>query len=201
MTGTFAGQYVTEGFFGNVFKKEWHRVAITRGVSLIPSMLVAIFAVDHFDNMGELLNVLQRYAKGFQVGFVGERLNECSYSVCLPPVLIPILKLSASSAVMSDEFKSSTLVYCICWVLTAIVVAFNSFLCVSHVTGLGSLIAAVVFGTIYMVIYLFEGALFTWQLTASFRHSWAGLSGHRLTINQKAPTNGQPSPAKTKKKD
>ncbi|ORZ01583.1 natural resistance-associated macrophage protein-domain-containing protein [Syncephalastrum racemosum] len=130
MTGTFAGQYVTEGFFGNVFKKEWHRVAITRGVSLIPSMLVAIFAVDHFDNMGELLNVLQ--------------------SVCLPPVLIPILKLSASSAVMSDEFKSSTLVYCVCWVLTAIVVAFNSFLCVSHITGPGSLTAAVLFGTVYM---------------------------------------------------
>lgn len=61
MTGTFAGQYVTEGFFGNVFKKEWHRVAITRGISLVPSMLVAVFAVDHFDTMGELLNVLQRY--------------------------------------------------------------------------------------------------------------------------------------------
>lgn len=60
MTGTFAGQYVTEGFFGNIFKKQWHRVAMTRGISLIPSVLVAVFAVDHFDDMGELLNVLQR---------------------------------------------------------------------------------------------------------------------------------------------
>lgn len=60
MTGTFAGQYVTEGFFGNIFRKEWHRMAITRGISLVPSMLVAIFAVDRFDTMGELLNVLQR---------------------------------------------------------------------------------------------------------------------------------------------
>lgn len=60
MTGTFAGQYVTEGFFGNIFRKEWHRMAITRGISLVPSMLVAVFAVDRFDTMGELLNVLQR---------------------------------------------------------------------------------------------------------------------------------------------
>ncbi|KAI8064838.1 natural resistance-associated macrophage protein-domain-containing protein [Gilbertella persicaria] len=60
MTGTLAGQYVTEGFFGNIFKKDWHRVAATRSISLIPGMLVAIFAVDHFDTMGELLNVLQR---------------------------------------------------------------------------------------------------------------------------------------------
>lgn len=60
MTGTMAGQYVTEGFFGNIFKKEWHRVAITRSISLVPGMLVAIFAVDHFDTMGEFLNVLQR---------------------------------------------------------------------------------------------------------------------------------------------
>lgn len=60
MTGTLAGQYVTEGFFGNIFKKDWHRVAVTRCISLVPGMLVAIFAVDHFDTMGEFLNVLQR---------------------------------------------------------------------------------------------------------------------------------------------
>jgi natural resistance-associated macrophage protein len=60
MTGTLAGQYVTEGFFGNIFKKDWHRIAATRCISLIPGMLVAIFAVDHFDTMGEFLNVLQR---------------------------------------------------------------------------------------------------------------------------------------------
>ncbi|KAI7873696.1 NRAMP family, partial [Mucor mucedo] len=87
MTGTLAGQFVTEGFFGNIFKKDWHRVAATRSISLIPGMLVAIFAVDHFDTMGELLNVLQ--------------------SVCLPTVLIPIIKLSTSSTILSKEFIPS----------------------------------------------------------------------------------------------
>jgi natural resistance-associated macrophage protein len=45
MTGTLAGQYVMEGFFGKIFSKPWHRVAVTRSIALIPSMLVAVFAV------------------------------------------------------------------------------------------------------------------------------------------------------------
>lgn len=49
-----------EGFLGAIFKKQWHRVALTRAIALIPSMLVAVLAVDHFDTMGEFLNVLQR---------------------------------------------------------------------------------------------------------------------------------------------
>jgi natural resistance-associated macrophage protein len=60
MTGALAGQYVTEGFFGNIFKKDWQRVALTRSIAIVPGMLVATFAVNHFDIMGELLNVLQR---------------------------------------------------------------------------------------------------------------------------------------------
>lgn len=64
-TGMMAGGFALEGFFRPIFKKAWHRVAITRAVSLVPSMLVSIFAVQHFDTMGELLNVLQRYATFF----------------------------------------------------------------------------------------------------------------------------------------
>ena len=131
MTGTFAGQYVTEGFFGNIFRKDWHRVATTRGISLVPSMLVAIFAVDHFDNMGELLNVLQ--------------------SVCLPPVLIPILKLCSSTAVMSAEFTTSTVMHIICWLLTAVVVGFNCFLFISHISSWVSFMFIGLFGVIYLV--------------------------------------------------
>ncbi|KAF7722062.1 hypothetical protein EC973_003744 [Apophysomyces ossiformis] len=60
MTGTLAGQYVVEGFFGAIFRKQWHRVALTRAVALVPSMMVAVLAVERFDTMGEILNVLQR---------------------------------------------------------------------------------------------------------------------------------------------
>lgn len=49
MTGTLAGQYVMEGYFGKIFSKSWHRVAITRGIALVPSMLVALFAVSLYN--------------------------------------------------------------------------------------------------------------------------------------------------------
>ncbi|KAI9491689.1 NRAMP family, partial [Zychaea mexicana] len=85
MTGTLAGQYVVEGFFGAIFKKQWHRVAITRVIALVPSMIVAVLAVERFDTMGEILNVLQ--------------------SLCLPIVMVPILKLTSSAIIMTDDFK------------------------------------------------------------------------------------------------
>jgi len=45
ITGTLAGQYVIEGFFGKIFKKPWHRLLITRSIALVPSMFVAIYSV------------------------------------------------------------------------------------------------------------------------------------------------------------
>ncbi|KAI9478131.1 MAG: natural resistance associated macrophage protein [Benjaminiella poitrasii] len=135
MTGTLAGQYVTEGFFGNIFKKDWHRIAVTRSISLIPGMLVAIFAVDHFDTMGELLNVLQ--------------------SVCLPTVLIPIIKLSISPNVLSKEFRPSIFLQITCWSLTIIVVAFDIFLFINHATNRASAIMIGVFGTVYLLFLVY----------------------------------------------
>ncbi|KAI7866453.1 NRAMP family, partial [Spinellus fusiger] len=87
MTGTLAGQYVVEGFFGAIFKKQWHRVALTRLVALVPSLLVAVWAVDRIDTLGEVLNVLQ--------------------SVCLPTAIVPILKLTSSTSIMTRTFKNS----------------------------------------------------------------------------------------------
>ncbi|OAD08375.1 hypothetical protein MUCCIDRAFT_118434, partial [Mucor lusitanicus CBS 277.49] len=135
MTGTLAGQYVTEGFFGNIFKKDWHRIAATRSISLIPGMLVAIFAVDHFDTMGELLNVLQ--------------------SVCLPTVLIPIIKLSTSPHVLSKEFRPSLFMQITCWGLTLVVIAFDIFLFVIHATNLTSAIIIGVTGVIYLLFLVY----------------------------------------------
>jgi NRAMP (natural resistance-associated macrophage protein)-like metal ion transporter len=45
ITGTLAGQYVIEGFFGKIFKKPWHRLLITRSIALVPSMFVAVYSV------------------------------------------------------------------------------------------------------------------------------------------------------------
>ncbi|KAI8072932.1 natural resistance-associated macrophage protein-domain-containing protein [Gongronella butleri] len=105
MTGTLAGQYVMEGFFGRFFKKQWHRVALTRAIALIPSMLVAVYAVDRFDTMGELLNVVQ--------------------SLCLPMAVIPLLKLTASTTIMTEGEKNSWRMNLICWTVSLIVIGFN----------------------------------------------------------------------------
>ncbi|KAK4510332.1 uncharacterized protein ATC70_004762 [Mucor velutinosus] len=156
MTGTLAGQYVTEGFFGNIFKKDWHRVAATRSISLIPGMLVAIFAVDHFDTMGELLNVLQ--------------------SVCLPTVLIPIIKLSTSPHVLSKEFRPSLFMQITCWGLTLVVIAFDIFLFIIHATNLTSAIIIGITGVIYLIflVYLVWKPLETPRLSAT-EDGWMSL--------------------------
>ncbi|CAO3591935.1 unnamed protein product [Absidia cylindrospora] len=107
MTGTLAGQYVMEGFFGAFFKKQWHRVAITRAIALVPSMLVAVLAVDRFDTMGELLNVIQ--------------------SLCLPMAVIPLLKLTSSAEVMTSMFKNKPSLQYTCWTVSWIVIGFNAY--------------------------------------------------------------------------
>ncbi|KAJ8661446.1 hypothetical protein O0I10_002712 [Lichtheimia ornata] len=108
MTGTLAGQYVVEGFFGAIFKKEWHRVALTRMISLVPSMSVAVLAVERFDTMGEILNVLQ--------------------SLCLPIVLVPILKLTSSTSIMTGQFRSSRAGRILAWLISWVVIGFNVYL-------------------------------------------------------------------------
>ncbi|GAN01137.1 solute carrier family 11 member 1 [Mucor ambiguus] len=156
MTGTLAGQYVTEGFFGNIFRKDWHRIAATRSISLVPGMLVAIFAVDHFDTMGELLNVLQ--------------------SVCLPTVLIPIIKLSTSPHVLSKEFRPSLFMQITCWGLTLVVIAFDIFLFVIHATNLTSAVIIGIVGVIYLIflVYLVWKPLETPKLSAT-EDGWMSL--------------------------
>ncbi|KAI9030001.1 natural resistance-associated macrophage protein-domain-containing protein [Phycomyces nitens] len=138
MTGTLAGQYVVEGFFGAIFKKQWHRVALTRTVSLVPSMMVAVLAVNRFDTLGEILNVLQ--------------------SLCLPMAIIPILKLTSSSRIMTSTFKNSRWMHTMCWTISWILFGFNVHLCIGFLKEysyppvlMG--IAAIYFGFVGYLIY------------------------------------------------
>ena len=62
MTGTFAGQYVMEGFL-DIKISAWKRVALTRMVALGPAIAVAVWTdkggTRLADEMDEWLNVLQ----------------------------------------------------------------------------------------------------------------------------------------------
>ncbi|RKP39422.1 natural resistance-associated macrophage protein-domain-containing protein, partial [Dimargaris cristalligena] len=79
MTGTMAGQYVMEGFWQWKIKP-WQRVAITRSIALVPSLIVAAVASENFDSLGEILNVLQ--------------------SIQLPFALVPVIKLTNATQVV-----------------------------------------------------------------------------------------------------
>src|SRR5262249_1284644 len=91
MTATLAVHFLGEGFLRwNI--KPWQRVAFTRALALVPSVLVAVLASHHLDSLGEYLNVLQ--------------------SIVLPFALIPIFKITSSPAIMQGF--SSALVASVC---------------------------------------------------------------------------------------
>ncbi|TYZ61129.1 hypothetical protein PybrP1_008847 [[Pythium] brassicae (nom. inval.)] len=89
MTGTYAGQFVMEGFL-NLRIAAWKRVALTRGVALVPAVIVAVISQNRqfqSDRFNELLNVLQ--------------------SVQLPFALIPLLAFTSNRGLMGGAFVSS----------------------------------------------------------------------------------------------
>lgn len=58
MTGTYAGQFVMEGFI-QLKLSPWKRVFITRCAAIVPAIIVAIAAQESLDTLDEWLNVLQ----------------------------------------------------------------------------------------------------------------------------------------------
>eukprot|EP00996_Jenningsia_fusiforme_P000084 NODE_1049_length_1740_cov_36.970432_g926_i0.p1 GENE.NODE_1049_length_1740_cov_36.970432_g926_i0~~NODE_1049_length_1740_cov_36.970432_g926_i0.p1 ORF type:complete len:540 (+),score=109.01 NODE_1049_length_1740_cov_36.970432_g926_i0:80-1621(+) len=109
MTGTFAGQFIMEGFL-DIKVAIWMRTLITRSVALVPSLIVALTPAGQgssFDTVDELLNVLQ--------------------SLILPFAIIPVLKLTGSRQWMGI-FHSSTAAKVLCYLVAAVVVATNFYL-------------------------------------------------------------------------
>eukprot|EP00043_Microstomoeca_roanoka_P030074 m.24533 g.24533 ORF g.24533 m.24533 type:complete len:522 (+) comp9701_c0_seq1:395-1960(+) len=67
MTGTYAGQFVMEGFL-RLSIAPWKRVALTRSLAMIPTVAVAVFANEHILNgVFEWMNVLQSFQLPFAI--------------------------------------------------------------------------------------------------------------------------------------
>ncbi|KAG9307500.1 hypothetical protein G9A89_017330 [Geosiphon pyriformis] len=167
MTGTMAGQYVMEGFFGKIFQKAWHRVAITRSIALVPSMLVAVFAVNHFDTMGELLNVLQ--------------------SLCLPTALLPILKLTSSHVVMGTAFRNKSFWKFVTWIFAAIIMGFNMFLLGVYLEQLENKSFGYLFGIVYFALIAYIAILPVGPRKGVTKD--ADLEGYKTIINRSQLSN------------
>uniref|UniRef100_A0A0K0DXH7 Protein Malvolio n=1 Tax=Strongyloides stercoralis TaxID=6248 RepID=A0A0K0DXH7_STRER len=86
MTGTYAGQFVMEGFL-NITWPKWKRVLITRSLAIIPTLLVALIAkdIDNLTGMNDILNCIQMLQ--------------------LPFALIPIITFTSHSKIMF-EYKN-----------------------------------------------------------------------------------------------
>ncbi|KAG7398058.1 hypothetical protein PHYBOEH_011789 [Phytophthora boehmeriae] len=98
MTGTYAGQFVMEGFL-DLRIASWKRVAITRTMALGPALVVALlteYAGFHSDIVSQMINVMQ--------------------SVQLPFALIPLLTFTTSKRIMGEPFVYNR------WIVTALVV-------------------------------------------------------------------------------
>lgn len=71
-------------------------------------------------------------------------------------MLIPIIKLSTSSHVLSEEFRPSRIFQIICWILAVIVICFDIYLFIQHAVDVRSAAIIGVFAIFYIsfLIYL-----------------------------------------------
>ena len=106
MTGTYAGQFVMEGFL-DIHWSRWKRVMFTRSIAILPTLMVAVFtSIDRLTGMNDILNVVQ--------------------SLQLPFALLPILHFTNSYLIMGS-FKNGIVMKIIIWLLALSVIAINFF--------------------------------------------------------------------------
>ena len=106
MTGTYAGQFVMEGFL-KLKIAPWKRVTITRCFALVPTLCVAVLANNQILNaMNEYLNVLQ--------------------SIQLPFAMLPLMHFTSIPGIMR-EFTNGKFLKFSCWLFTIIIIAINTY--------------------------------------------------------------------------
>ena len=138
MTGTYAGQFVMEGFL-NIHWSRWKRVLFTRAVAIVPTLLVAIFAnISKLTGMNDILNVVQ--------------------SLQLPFALLPVLCFTNTNAIMK-QFRNGIITRIVIWFLVLLVVGINFYFVVfylqsSNSTLVYSITAIVVIPYLTLVGYL-----------------------------------------------
>lgn len=137
MTGTYAGQFVMEGFL-NIRWSRWKRVLFTRSIAITPTLIIAAFAnINNLTNMNDMLNVVQ--------------------SLQLPFALLPILHFTNSCLIM-NSFRNGIIMKLIVWLLTISVIAINFYFVVDFVHGqpiwIIVLAAIIIFPYMVLVMYL-----------------------------------------------
>ncbi|XP_054979158.1 natural resistance-associated macrophage protein 1 [Sorex araneus] len=106
MTGTYAGQFVMEGFLRLRWSR-FGRLLLTRSCAILPTVLVAVFRdLQDLSGLNDLLNVLQ--------------------SLLLPFAVLPILTFTSMPALM-QEFASSLLSKAVTFATVVLICAINCY--------------------------------------------------------------------------
>ncbi|GAB6031038.1 hypothetical protein CHUAL_007852 [Chamberlinius hualienensis] len=139
MTGTYAGQFVMEGFL-NLRWARWQRVLLTRVIAIFPTIFVAIFSgLDDMTRMNDILNAVM--------------------SLQLPFALIPTLTFSCWPAVMG-EFATGGFNKVMIILLGIVILGINFYFIGYNVaTGLPNLwyayFGVAIIGVIYIVFVIY----------------------------------------------
>ncbi|KAJ4809563.1 Metal transporter Nramp5 [Rhynchospora pubera] len=104
ITGTYAGQYVMQGFL-NIKMKKWQRNLMTRTIAIFPSLVVSI--IGGSSGAGRLI-IIASMILSFE----------------LPFALVPLLKFSGSTTKMGPH-KNSILIIIVSWLLGLMTIGIN----------------------------------------------------------------------------
>ncbi|WP_342088241.1 Nramp family divalent metal transporter [Dyadobacter sp. OTU695] len=107
LTGTLAGQIVMEGFL-NIRLKPWARRLLTRGIAIIPALIVSYLYGER--GTAELL-VFSQVILSLQLSFA----------------VVPLVFFTSNSKIMG-RFTNSRSVTLLSWVIAAIIIGLNGFL-------------------------------------------------------------------------
>ena len=166
MTGTFAGQFVMEGFL-NWKVSPWVRVLITRTFAIGPAIAVAIVSSSNAtagDILNEWLNVLQ--------------------SVQLPFAVLPVLHFTSDKQIMG-EFANHGIVKFICWFLAALVIVINIYLVTTFVTAPDSPTPQTpFFFTIVIVVGIMYMSFIFYVIKEDIKAFWGFIRGDTVDLNK-----------------
>ncbi|XP_076256276.1 protein Malvolio-like [Rhynchophorus ferrugineus] len=157
MTGTYAGQFVMEGFL-NLQWSRWKRVLFTRSIAIIPTFCVAFYTtIEDLTDFNDILNA--------------------AMSIQLPFATIPLIAFTSSRKIMG-EFVNGLGNKIMSITLSIVVIAINFYLVVGTVKSsqmhwaiLGSIGFITVFYflfCIYLVIHMIICMGGTWFLKFAF---------------------------------
>ncbi|BFG24808.1 hypothetical protein CerSpe_110820 [Prunus speciosa] len=110
ITGTYAGQYVMQGFL-DLRLKPWLRNFLTRCLAIVPSLIVAV--IGGSAGAGKLI-IIASMILSFE----------------LPFALIPLLKFTSSKTKMG-AFANSTAISALTWIIGSLLMAINVYYLIS----------------------------------------------------------------------